>query len=111
MAARQGARRWAFVSGSTRMSCPEARASLATVRQAITYLGKRDRAPAAADCALKWASTMQLEPERLREPNLIRFFQEAADLHLRAYEKRRDANRPAEADKYLGMRSRCAGVS
>jgi len=83
-------------------SCPDAGAGLAAVRQAITDLGKSDRAPAAADCALKWASTMQLEPERLREPNLIRFFQEAADLHRRAYEKRRDANRLAEADKYLG---------
>jgi len=83
-------------------SCPEAGASLAAISQAITYPGKSDRAPAAADCALKWASTMQLEPKRLREPNLIRFFQEAADLNRRAYEKRRDANRPAEADKYLG---------
>lgn len=83
-------------------SCPEAGASLATVRQAINGLGKRDRAPAAADCALKWTSTMQLEPDRLREPHLISFFQEAADLHRRAYEKRQAAGRPAEADKYLG---------
>lgn len=83
-------------------SCPEAGASLAVVRQAINGMGKSGRAPAAADCARQWASTMQLDPERLREPQLISFFQEAADLHRRAYEKRRDASRPAEADKYLG---------
>lgn len=92
----------AWPGAASGQSCPEAGASLAAVRQAINGLGKSDRAPAAADCALKWASTMQLEPERLREPQLVSFFQEAADLHRRAYEKRQSAGRPAEADKYLG---------
>lgn len=92
----------AWPGAAVGQSCPDAGASLAAVRHAINGLGKSDRAPAAADCALKWASTMQLDPERLREPHLISFFQEAADLHRRAYEKRRDGGRPAEADKYLG---------
>lgn len=83
-------------------SCPEAGASLAAVRQAIIDMRKSGRAPAAAGCALQWASTMELDPERLREPLLISFFDEATDAYRRAYEKRRDANRPAEADKYLG---------
>ena len=64
-------------------------------------MGKSDRAPAAADCALRWSSTFQLDADRLRDPNLLSFFQEAADLHRRAYEKRQAAGRAADADKYL----------
>lgn len=83
-------------------SCPEAGTSLSIVRNVINDLGKSDRAPAAADCALRWSSTVQLDADRLRDLNLLSFFQEAADLHRRAYEKRQAAGRTADADKYLG---------
>ena len=81
--------------------CPEAGAILSVVRNTVNDMGKNDRAPAAADCAAKWAAGLTLDPTRLDEPVVLRFFIDAADLHRRAYEKRVAAHRTADADKYL----------
>lgn len=81
--------------------CPEAGARLVTVRNAVNDIGKSGRAPAASDCALRWASTLTLDPEKLTDTDLVRFFVEASDLHRRAYEQRLRADLRPAADKYL----------
>lgn len=81
--------------------CPEAGARLVTVRNAVNDIGKSGRAPAASDCALRWASSLTLDPEKLTDPDLVRFYIEASDLHRRAYEQRLRADLKPAADKYL----------
>lgn len=97
---------WAALSLSTptlvfSQPCPEAGARLLTVRNSVNDIGKSGRAPAASDCALRWAATLTLDPEKLIDTDLVRFFLEASDLHRRAYEQRLRANLKPAADKYL----------
>lgn len=74
---------------------------MSVVRAAVNDMGKSSRAPAAADCAWRWASTMTIDVEQLGDPDVLKFFQEAADLHRRAYEQRLRTSHKAAADKYL----------
>lgn len=82
-------------------SCPDAGASLVSVKNAISDMGKSGRAPAASDCALAWASGMNLDSRMLSDQGVVGFFTEAADLHRRAAEVRQSAARNADADRYL----------
>ena len=81
--------------------CPGAGATLIAVRNAVNDMGKSDRIPAAAKCAQKWASGIELNEQALSDPILINYFVEAADLHRRAYDIRQSMGEAGEAESYL----------
>jgi len=81
--------------------CPGPSATLGAVRNAVSDMARRARAPAAAQCAAGWSGGVTLSREKLTDATLLAFFTEAADVHRRAYETRKAGGLAVEAAKFL----------